>query len=174
MFRAICVYCVFLLGLIVAATAYAGDFDRFLYVEVGNGFCSTPHGTAHLPDAGFDATLDLYLFPSGNFAVYYAEKTPPCNSSVCHQDIAKEFYREGRWSASGDKLTLSGFGSATASGTSLSVNITDNRASAGARSQPMKIAYKGTSAVAYSLNAQMKYKGYKSTLAEVRDAVYPD
>ncbi|MBT3222629.1 MAG: hypothetical protein HN348_26435, partial [Proteobacteria bacterium] len=79
-----------------------------------------------------------------------------------------------RWSASGDKLTLSGFGSATVSGNALSVNITDNRASAGARNKPIKISYKGTSVVAYTLNAKMKQKGYKSTLSEVRDAVYPD
>jgi hypothetical protein len=174
MYRVVCVYCVFLMGLLIATTAWAGSFDRFLYVEVGSGFCSTPHGTAHLPDAGFDAELDLYLFAGGNYALYYAEKTPPCNSSVCHQDVAREFFKEGRWSASGDKLTLSGFGSATVSGNALSVNITDNRASAGARNKPIKISYKGTSVVAYTLNAKMKQKGYKSTLSEVRDAVYPD
>ena len=90
----------------------------------------------------------------------------------CRYDVPVVFFVEGRWSESGGSISLPGFGSATIDGANLRVSVSDGRASAAARAHTFTAKVVGSSAVAYTLARQMEYRGYKSTIPEVRDAVY--
>ena len=121
-----------------------------------------------------DAFVSVYLFPSGNYAVAYEERTPSCVNvhGECSYSKTLELYQEGTWSESGGTISLPGFGVATVVDDALQLTVTDSRVSASAQDHVFSLKYSGTSVVAYTLARMMDYDGYSSTIPEVRDAVY--
>ncbi len=159
---------------LLGSSASAGNLDPFKYVATAQGWCQIPRVTERLGEDNRDGDLSLYLFANGNFAIAYEEHTPSCVGVAggCRHDVPVVFYVEGRLSESGNTVTFPGFGSATIDGNALKIVVTDARASASARGHVFTARVVRTSAVAYSLARQMEYRGYKSTLPEVRDAQY--
>jgi hypothetical protein len=165
---------VVLVSCLIAAPASAGNIDPFNYVATAKGWCKIPRVTERLGDDNRDGDLSLYLFANGNFAIAYEEHTPSCAGvpGECRHDVPVVFFVEGRLSEAGNTVTFPGFGSATIEGSALKIVVSDPRASATARAHVFTARVVGTSAVAYSLARQMEYRGYRSTIPEVRDAQY--
>ncbi|MFO0745297.1 MAG: hypothetical protein U1F43_06405 [Myxococcota bacterium] len=160
-------------SILFASPALAADPAPFTYRDVAPGMCTIPTSTEKVED-GRDGELSLYLFASGNYAVAYEEHTPSCAGvpGECRYDVPVVFFDEGKWSESDGVIALPGFGSARIDGQQLDVTVTDARAAASARSHTFKASVVGSSVVAYTLRKQMEYRGYTTTLPEVRDAVY--
>ena len=162
-----------LVAMLLTHPAFAGSVDPFKYVSSSQGWCTIPRTTERIDDT-HDGDLSLYLFASGNFAIAYEEHTPSCAGvpGECRYDVPVVFFVEGQLSESGNSVNFPGFGSATVDGNALKITVTDGRASASARGHVFTARVVGTSAVAYSLARQMEYRGYHSTIPEVRDAQY--
>ncbi|MCC6623391.1 MAG: hypothetical protein IT385_19180 [Deltaproteobacteria bacterium] len=156
----------------LTGTARAGAADPFTYRETGR-MCLIPTATERLGADDRDGAFSLYLFASGNFAVSYEEHTPSCAGGECRYDVPTRFWVEGRWSEAGGVISLPGFGAATIDGTVLRVSVSDSRVAPSARGHVFVARVVGSSAVAYTLGRQMDYYGFKTTLPEIRDAVYP-
>lgn len=161
------------LALALSSVARAGTIDPFLYRDVRPGFCSIPETKTRLGQDDRDGALSLYLFASGNFAVAYEEHTPSCNpnKNECTYTTPVEIWVEGRWRESDGVIDLPGFGTARAEGNALAVTVTEMRTSPAARAQTFMAKPITSSVVAFTLLQKMKYRGFASTIPEVRDAI---